>query len=300
MARPPKKGLDYFPLDCHSDTKTKLVEANFGLLGFAITVRLWQQIYADEGYYMVWDEDTGLLFSKDNNIEPKLASDVVDECIKRGIFDQEKFQKYSILTSKGIQERYLTMTEKRTGIKILDEYAVLNAPSELVSAEKTGVSSPKTKVSDGRKYTKESKRKEIKEKETKRNKNKTNNSPLIKKGDEPEWYYAELEKQERREQEQRSLYECSLFDLFESELARTISSSECQRLAEWSEQYDDQLIRYALRESLIQGKRNFDYIDRILMNWEKAGFTAEQYENGEFCEAKYEHEYESNESCETE
>lgn len=169
MARPPKKGLDYFPLDCHSDTKTKLVEANFGLLGFAITVRLWQQIYADEGYYMVWDEDTGLLFSKDNNIEPKLTSDVVDECIKRGIFDQEKFQKYSILTSKGIQERYLTMTEKRTGIKILDEYAVLSAPCELVSAEKTGVSSPKTKVSDGRKYTKESKRKEIKEKETKTN-----------------------------------------------------------------------------------------------------------------------------------
>ncbi len=167
MARPPKKGLDYFPLNCHSDTKTKLVEANFGLLGFAITVKLWQQIYADEGYYMVWDEDTGLLFSKDNNIEPKLASDVVDECIKRGIFDQEKFQKYSILTSKGIQERYLMMTEKRTGIKILDEYAVLSAPSELVSAEKTGVSSPKTMVSDGRKYTKESKRKEIKEKETK-------------------------------------------------------------------------------------------------------------------------------------
>lgn len=170
MARPPKKGLDYFPLNCHSDTKTKLVEANFGLLGFAITVRLWQQIYADEGYYMVWDEDTGLLFSKDNNIEPKLASDVVDECIKRGIFDQEKFQQYSILTSKGIQERYLMMTEKRTGIKILDEYAVLGAPSELVSAEKTGVSSPKTRVSDGRKYTKEKKEKETKEKETKANK----------------------------------------------------------------------------------------------------------------------------------
>lgn len=284
MARPPKKGLDYFPLDCRLDTKLRIVIALFGLPGFAIVVMLWQRIYGEEGYYIEWNEDCGRLFALDNNADYGIVSKVVEESLKRGIFDQEKFQKYSILTSKGIQERYLTMTEKRTGIKILDEYAVLNAPSELVSAEKTGVSSPKTKVSDGRKYTKESKRKEIKEKETKRNKNKTNNSPLIKKGDEPEWYYAELEKQERREQEQRSLYECSLFELFESELARTISSSECQRLAEWSEQYDDQLIRYALRESLIQGKRNFDYIDRILMNWEKAGFTVEQYENGEFCE----------------
>lgn len=284
MARPPKKGLDYFPLDCRLDTKLRIVIALFGLPGFAIVVMLWQRIYGEEGYYIEWNEDYGRLFALENNADYGIVSKVVEESLKRGIFDQEKFQKYSILTSKGIQERYLMMTEKRTGIKILDEYAVLNAPSELVSAEKTGVSSPKTKVSDGRKYTKESKRKEIKEKETKRNKNKTNNSPLIKKGDEPEWYYAELEKQERREQEQRSLYECSLFELFESELARTISSSECQRLAEWSEQYDDQLIRYALRESLIQGKRNFDYIDRILMNWEKAGFTAEQYENGEFCE----------------
>ncbi len=297
MARPPKKGLDYFPLDCRLDTKLRIVIALFGLPGFAIVVMLWQRIYGEEGYYIEWNEDCGRLFALENNADYGIVSKVVEESLKRGIFDQEKFQKYSILTSKGIQERYLTMTEKRTGIKILDQYAVLSAPCELVSTEKTGVSSPKTKVSDGRKYTKESKRKEIKEKETKRNKNKTNNSPLIKKRDEPEWYYAELEKQERREQEQRSLYECSLFELFESELARTISSSECQRLAEWSEQYDDQLIRYALRESLIQGKRNFDYIDRILMNWEKAGYTAEQYENGEFCEVKY--EYESNENCRT-
>ena len=284
MARPPKKGLDYFPLNCHTDTKVRLAEASYGLCGFAIIVKLWQRIYAEEGYYMIWSEDDGRLFALENNADYGVVSGVVEECLNRGIFDQEKFEQHSILTSKGIQERYLMMTEKRTGISIIDDYALLNVPEKIISVEKTGVSSPKTRVYDGRKYTKESKRKEIKEKETKRNKNKTNNSPLIKKGDEPEWYYAELEKQERREQEQRSLYECSLFDLFESELARTISSSECQRLAEWSEQYDDQLIRYALRESLIQGKRNFDYIDRILMNWNKAGYTAEQYENGEFCE----------------
>ena len=169
MARPPKKGLDYFPLDCRLDTKLRIVIALFGLPGFAIVVMLWQRIYGEEGYYIEWNEDCGRLFALENNADYGIVSKVVEESLKRGIFDQEKFQKYSILTSKGIQERYLTMTEKRTGIKILDEYAVLSAPCELVSAEKTGVSSPKTKVSDGRKYTKESKRKEIKEKETKTN-----------------------------------------------------------------------------------------------------------------------------------
>lgn len=167
MARPPKKGLDYFSLDCRLDTKLRIVIALFGLPGFAIVVMLWQRIYGEEGYYIEWNEDYGRLFALENNADYDIVSKVVDECLERGIFNQEKFQKYSILTSKGIQKRYLMMTEKRTGISIIDDYALLNAPSESVSAEKTGVSSPKTRVYDGRKYTKESKRKEIKEKETK-------------------------------------------------------------------------------------------------------------------------------------
>ena len=171
MARPPKKGLDYFPLDCHIDTKLRIVIALFGLPGFAIVLMLWQRIYGEEGYYIEWNEDYGRLFSLENNADYDIVSKVVDECLKRDIFSQEKFQKYSILTSNGIQKRYLMMTEKRTGTSILDDYALLNVPRKIVSVEKTGVSSPKTRVSDGRKYTKESKRKEIKEKETKVNKN---------------------------------------------------------------------------------------------------------------------------------
>lgn len=171
MARPPKKGLDYFSLDCHSDTKLRLVEASFGLSGFAIIVKLWQRIYSEEGYYMLWSEDDGRLFALENNADYNVVSDVVNECLKRDIFDQDKFQKYSILTSTGIQKRYLMMTEKRTGTSIIDDYALLNVPRKIISVEKTGVSSPKTRVSDGGKYTKESKRKEIKEKEIKGNKN---------------------------------------------------------------------------------------------------------------------------------
>ena len=173
MARPPKKGLDYFPLNCHTDTKVRLAEASYGLCGFAIIVKLWQRIYAEEGYYMIWSEDDGRLFALENNADYGVVSGVVEECLNRGIFDQEKFEQHSILTSKGIQERYLMMTEKRTGISIIDDYALLNVPEKIISVEKTGVSSPKTRVSDGRKYTKESKRKEIKEKETKADKSTT-------------------------------------------------------------------------------------------------------------------------------
>lgn len=45
MARPLKEGLDYFSLDCYMDSKVKLIQAEYGLKGFAIVVKLWQMIY---------------------------------------------------------------------------------------------------------------------------------------------------------------------------------------------------------------------------------------------------------------
>lgn len=87
--------------------------------------------------------------------------------------------------------------------------------------------------------------------------------------------------EEQAQKEHDEFYSCSLFDLFEREFARTISSSEAMRLSDWVSHYNDNLIRYALREAILYEKLNFDYIDRILMNWEKRSFTAEMYENGE-------------------
>ena len=45
MARPVKEGLDYFELDCHMEEKVRLIQAEFGLKGFAIVVKLYQKIY---------------------------------------------------------------------------------------------------------------------------------------------------------------------------------------------------------------------------------------------------------------
>ena len=51
MARPLKEGIDYFSLDCYMDDKVKMIQAEFGLKGFAIIVKLWQIIYREHGYY---------------------------------------------------------------------------------------------------------------------------------------------------------------------------------------------------------------------------------------------------------
>ncbi|MDF9824083.1 DNA replication protein [Breznakia sp. PF5-3] len=72
----------------------------------------------------------------------------------------------------------------------------------------------------------------------------------------------------------------NLFELYESEFARPLTSLESQRLSEWMATYDLQLIEYALREAVVYEKRSFDYIDVILINWKEKQLTAKDYEEG--------------------
>lgn len=75
-------------------------------------------------------------------------------------------------------------------------------------------------------------------------------------------------------------FDQSLFDLFESEFGRPLSQSELQTMADWLGEYEQKLIGYALREALTYDKKSFHYIDRILIEWKKRGFRAEEYEEG--------------------
>ena len=113
MARPLKQGLDYFPLDTIWNDKVKFVRAEFGVAGIGILVSLWQKIYRDKGYYTIWDDDVALLFASEINAGFSVVSEVVRCCLKRGIFDSETFARHGVLTSAGIQRRYLASTKRR-------------------------------------------------------------------------------------------------------------------------------------------------------------------------------------------
>jgi hypothetical protein len=145
VARPKKVGLDYFPLDTVLDTKFELIEAEFGLQGFAIIVKLLQKIYREFGYYCEWDTEVALLFSKRNNVGCNVVSETISSAIKRGIFDKAIYDKYHILTSEDIQVRYISA--KRANFSIIkNEYLLISVPENEVSATKTPVSVTKTDV----------------------------------------------------------------------------------------------------------------------------------------------------------
>ena len=69
--------------------------------------------------------------------------------------------------------------------------------------------------------------------------------------------------------------------MFETEFQRPITQVELVRLSDWSREYDQQLIIYALREAVIKEAFNFNYIDKILCEWKRKGMTAEKYEERE-------------------
>lgn len=94
--------------------------------------------------------------------------------------------------------------------------------------------------------------------------------------------FPDVEEQiQTQEQEQANIYSSSLIDLYEQGFGRPLSQREVQTICQWAEEYEDRLIRYALREALTYNKQSIDYVDRILLKWKQRGFTAEQYEEGE-------------------
>lgn len=165
MARPIKPSIEYFPLDVVMDTKFELIEAEFQLTGFAIVVKLLQRVYGEQGYYCEWNDEVALLFARKNGVGVNVVSEIVRAALKRGIFDKEMFERFGILTSKGIQRRYLK-AKKYDISKLNQAYLLLSAPITTVSEEKTGVSEEKTRVFGVDNPIKKSKVKESKVKES--------------------------------------------------------------------------------------------------------------------------------------
>ena len=139
MARPIKEGLDYFPLDCHMNDAMKLIQAEFGLVGYAVVIKLWQKIYSDKGYYTKWGRDVALLFAQDNSVGGNVVQEVVRICLQRGIFDQAMFKEHGILTSDGIQKRFAEGTARRTSVKIDRRYLLIVAPKNWVFVDNNSI-----------------------------------------------------------------------------------------------------------------------------------------------------------------
>ena len=244
MARPQKQGLDYFPLDTVFDTNMELIEAEYGLTGFAVVVKLWQKIYAECGYYCEWTDEVALLFAKRNNVGGNAVSEIITAAIKRGIFDKNLYDKYSILTSSGIQKRYFEAVNRRVQIEIKEQYLLVPYTQNTENVGKNEVNVDINEVNAN--INPQTKVKDKKEEEIKRDYKKLNNNDvaLIK-----------------------STYEANIGFL---------SQKVAETLFSWLDSVDVSLIIYAIEAAVEYGAKKPAYIYAILQNQFNNGCTTKE------------------------
>lgn len=133
MARPYKQGVDYYSLDVDflKDIKYRKIRKSCGPQTCEILLCLLSYIYGDMGDFLRWDEDSAFLVADDVGAKEGLVEEVVNKAVQVGFFDHDKYQKYKILTSNGIQKRYKLMTSKRKEVVLQEEYLIIDGNNSL-------------------------------------------------------------------------------------------------------------------------------------------------------------------------
>lgn len=136
MARPTKEGLDYFPLDVDidQDDKIALIEAKHDTKGFYVVIKLLMKIYKNSYFYM-WTEREQLLFSKRINVDINLLNAIVNDCLEWHLFNEVVFKKHKVLTSKGIQSRYLEAVGRRKEVVLNKDYLLITPEEHLKNSK---------------------------------------------------------------------------------------------------------------------------------------------------------------------
>lgn len=152
MARPAKKGLDYYPSDTNRRNDFKIMDLlnQYGPLGYTIYDFCLQYVY-ENGYFLdvplqqvclTLCRDIGAKWIKNKNLEGQ----VIDYCADIGLFDKDLLRQ-NVMTSVGIQRRYDSVTVRNKVDK--SEFWLLgkeNCEAALINAPKNGVSATETKV----------------------------------------------------------------------------------------------------------------------------------------------------------
>ena len=163
MARPVKKGLDYYPKNTNvfSDRKIKKLINEFGAKGYLIYEYLLCVIYSEKGYYVEYDVDLFFDIASDlgNGINKELVEEVINGCFRMGLLDENLFKMFKIYSSSGIQKRYLLA--KRNAI-IREEFSVIAAETPVIAVETPVIAAETPVIAAESTQRKEKKRKENK------------------------------------------------------------------------------------------------------------------------------------------
>ena len=135
MGRNKKEGLDYFPfeVDFFTDIKVRKLIKYQGGKAVTVYALLLCFIYKS-GYYLRWDQELPFIVSEQTGFEEVYILEVIKSCLTLGLFSKELYESNQILTSKGIQDRYIYICN-------ISKRKVVISPEFNISSEKMRISS---------------------------------------------------------------------------------------------------------------------------------------------------------------
>lgn len=250
MARPTKQGIDYFPLDVgfFEDIKVRRIKKDCGNQSIPILIAILCNIYRDEGYYLGINSDVTFLIAEQFGVSEDAVSDTVRKAVSVEFFDSNMFQKYSILTSKGIQSRYIRAVSERKRIDLIGDFVLLekiNLPINSIIRPINSINHPDNKQS--------------KEKKSKEKKSKEDDDVGINPIPNAWQFYIE-------------------------NINALASGYEYSQLSNYISSYEmtEELLIEAMNIAIQNKAPKLNYIKAIVQNWNKDGIkTLEQYQNHE-------------------
>lgn len=141
MARPTAKGVEYFPLNVNfiNDLKVRKLLLSCGAEAITVLIYLLSTIYKDEGYYVEIHEDEIDLIALDINVTPEFVLKVINKACEVRFFNVNLYNNFNILTSKGIQERYLKITERRKNSVIITQFNLINVYNNSINVNNNSI-----------------------------------------------------------------------------------------------------------------------------------------------------------------
>lgn len=282
MARPQKIGLDYFPLDVDidQDDKVAIIEAQHGILGFSVVIKLLMKIYS-EGYYYDWTEKEQILFSKRVNVDISKVNVIINDCIKWGMFSEKLFNEHKILTSKGIQVRYFEAVKRRQKVEIAKEFLLLdsktaknytnlvivsiNEDEDTVEEVNVDINKQGEEVNvdiNPQSKVKKSKVKNIKEDKNKEDKTKEDNRTT-------DTGRSSCQSTDTGVDNSKSL--SIIANAFQSDGFGSINMTVKNILVDLLDHYPTEWILEAMKIAVESNKRSLRYVKGILENWNREG-----------------------------
>ena len=184
MARPAKKGIDYFPHDCTAshDERLEIFEIKYpNGIGYAWYFKTLERIYSHGGELDVSTTETCQILCRNLPVSP---SEIVEYAVSIGLFDKDAYENRRVLTSDGIKNRIKPIIYKRKKMAFSYQNKVSEAEILPETYQKPTISEAEMSSKEKKRKEKKSKKKERKEEESKKN-NKTNIMPHD--GGESEW-----------------------------------------------------------------------------------------------------------------